>query len=90
MTYLTVVFILLPLMIWTGLAMSPAITSVFPAIVTLLSGQQSARTLHFVGADLLAIFLGIHVAMVCLTGFRINMRAMLTGRARKELHAEPS
>jgi len=90
LTYLAVVFILFPIMIWTGLAMSPAITSVFPAIVTLLSGQQSARTLHFVGADLLAIFLGIHVAMVCLTGFRTHMRAMLTGRAGKEPYAQSS
>src|SRR6185436_12135294 len=46
-TYLTVVFILFPLVTWTGLAMSPAITSVIPATVTILGGTQSARTIHF-------------------------------------------
>jgi len=90
LAYSTVVFVLFPLMIWTGFAMSPAITSVFPWIVTLLSGQQSARTIHFVVTNLLVIFLGVHLAMVFLSGFTTNMRAMLTGRARKELHADPS
>jgi len=90
LAYSTVVFVLFPLMIWTGFAMSPAITSVFPWIVTLLSGQQSARTIHFVVTNLLVIFLGVHLAMVSLSGFTTNMRAMLTGRARKELHADPS
>ena len=90
LAYSTVVFVLFPLMIWTGFAMSPAITSVFPWIVTLLSGQQSARTIHFVVTNLLVIFLGVHLAMVFLSGFTTNMRAMLTGHARKELHADPS
>jgi len=88
LAYLTVVFILFPLMIWTGFAMSPAITSVFPAIVTTLGGQQSARTLHFVAANLLLLFLAVHIAMVCLSGFATQMRDMLTGRPRKELHAD--
>ena len=90
LTYLTVVFVLSPIMIWTGFAMSPAITSVFPTIVTILKGQQSARTVHFIVASVLVTFLGIHVAMVYVTGFRTHMRAMLTGRAGKELHAGPS
>src|SRR5204862_4405296 len=46
-TYLFVIFVLFPLAIWTGLAMSPAVTSAFPAIVTVLGGQQAARALHF-------------------------------------------
>jgi len=90
LAYSAVVFILFPMMIWTGFAMSPAITSVFPTIVTVLNGQQSARTLHFVVADLLVIFLGVHIAMVYVSGFRTRMRAILTGRAGKELHADPS
>ena len=80
LTYMTVVFILFPLMIWTGLAMSPAITSVFPALVTVLGGQQSARTVHFVVASLLVVFLFVHIAMVSISGFTANMRAMITGR----------
>ncbi len=81
LTYLTVIFVLFPLMIWTGLAMSPAVTSVVPVLVTLPGGQQSARTIHFFGAALLLAFVLVHIAMVCLTGFGRRMRQMLTGRA---------
>jgi len=45
LTYLLVIFVLFPLMFWTGLAMSPAVTSVFPTIVTIFGGQQSVRTI---------------------------------------------
>lgn len=78
-SYLTVVFVLAPLMIWTGLAMSPAVTSVLPILVETMGGQQSARTIHFVVANLLLAFLVVHVAMVCLAGFTSHVRAMLTG-----------
>jgi thiosulfate reductase cytochrome b subunit len=86
LTYLGVVFILFPLMIWTGLAMSPAMTSVVPALVDALGGQQSARTIHFLAACALVLFLVVHVAMVCLAGFAARMRTMITGRgaAREE------
>jgi thiosulfate reductase cytochrome b subunit len=77
--YAGVVFVLFPMMIWTGFALSPAITSVVPAIVTSLGGQQSARTIHFFLADALVIFFAGHLAMVSLTGFRKNMRGMITG-----------
>ncbi len=81
LTYLLVIFVLFPLVIWTGLAMSPAIASAFPAAVAVLGGQQSARTLHFFVSVFLVLFLVIHIAMICLSGFRNRMRAMLTGRA---------
>lgn len=81
LTYLFVIFVLFPLMIWTGLAMSPAITSAFPAAVTVLGGQQSARTIHFFVSVFLVFFLFVHIMMVCLAGFRSRMRAMITGRA---------
>lgn len=79
LTYLGVVFVLAPLMIWTGLAMSPAITSVFPGIVTVFGGQQSARTIHFFAANLLVVFLFVHIAMVWRAGFTSHVRAMITG-----------
>ena len=47
LSYLFVIFVLFPLIIWTGLAMSPAFVSAVPATVNLLGGQQSARTIHF-------------------------------------------
>jgi thiosulfate reductase cytochrome b subunit len=83
-SYTTVVFVLFPLMIWTGLAMSPAVTSVFPFVVTTFGGQQSARTIHFFVACALVLFLLVHVALVWQTGFRSRMRAMITGRAGSE------
>jgi thiosulfate reductase cytochrome b subunit len=80
LTYLSVIFVLFPLAIWTGLAMSPAILSVFPILATAFGGQQSARTIHFFVSALLVLFIVIHVAMVCRAGFRNRMRAMITGR----------
>jgi thiosulfate reductase cytochrome b subunit len=80
LAYSAVVFMLAPLMVWTGLAMSPAVTSVLPLLVESLSGQQSARTLHFVGAAALVLFLIVHATMVSLTGFRVRMRGMIIGR----------
>lgn len=79
LSYLGVVFVLSPLIIITGLAMSPSIVSVFPWIVTVFGGQQSARTLHFVIACLLVAFLFVHIALVCLAGFWKRTRAMITG-----------
>jgi len=86
LTYLFVIFVLFPLIIWTGLAMSPGFTSVVPSAVTLLGGRQSARTLHFFVSGFLVLFLLIHVFMVCLAGFRNRVGAMITGRltTRKE------
>lgn len=80
LTYLAVIFVLFPLMIWTGLAMSPAITSVFPTLVTALGGHQCARTIHFFGAILVVLFVLIHIAMVWRAGFRRRVGAMITGR----------
>lgn len=80
LTYLAVVFVLFPVIIWTGFAMAPAIVAVFPVFVTVLGGQQTARTLHFFASDLLVLFLLVHIAMVCLTGFRKRVGAMITGQ----------
>jgi thiosulfate reductase cytochrome b subunit len=80
MAYVSVIFVMIPLVIWTGLAMSPAFTSAFPLSVVALGGRQSARTIHFFVSGFLLLFVAIHVAMVFLSGFRRRMRAMLTGR----------
>jgi len=79
LTYLLVIFILFPLVIWTGLAMSPAFVSAFPATVTLLGGRQTARTLHFFISVALLVFLLVHIGMVFVSGFSRRMRAMITG-----------
>ena len=86
LTYLFVIFILFPLVIWTGLAMSPAFDSAIPVTVTLLGGRQSARTLHFLVSLALVAFLFVHVFLVWRAGFISRMRAMITGKTgtRKE------
>ena len=80
LSYLAVVFLFFPLIIITGLAMSPAITSVVPQMVTVFGGYETARTLHFFLANFLVLFLLVHVAMVILGGFKTRMLAMITGR----------
>jgi thiosulfate reductase cytochrome b subunit len=78
--YVVVIFVLFPMIVWTGLAMSPSFVSAFPAAVNILGGQQSARTLHFFLTWALVLFLLVHVFMVIFAGFRERMRAMITGR----------
>ena len=87
LTYLFVLFVLFPGIVWTGLAMSFAVTSVFPILATAIGGHQSARTLHFVFASLLLIYLIVHLAMLCLVGFKAHVRAMITGRIPEERSA---
>jgi thiosulfate reductase cytochrome b subunit len=77
--YLAVIFILFPLIVWTGLALSPSFDSAFPATVNLLGGRQSARTLHFFDTIALTLFLVVHVVMVSIGGFKARMRAMTLG-----------
>jgi thiosulfate reductase cytochrome b subunit len=82
LSYLFVIFALLPLMVVTGMAMSPWLDSLLPGWVQIFGGRQSARTLHFAGACLLVLFVSIHVFEVLVTGFWNNLRSMITGRYR--------
>jgi len=79
LAYLVIVFVGFPLIVWTGLAMSPSFVSAFPATVNILGGQQSARTLHFLLTGALVLFVLVHVFMVVLAGFWSRVRAMITG-----------
>ena len=69
----------LPLVVLTGLTMSPAITAAYPALLDVFGGSQSARTVHFFAFAALVLFSVVHVVMVLLTGFRRQMRAMIFG-----------
>lgn len=80
--YLGVIFVLFPLVIWTGLALSPGFNAVLPFFVDVLGGRQTARTLHFFVSDLLVVFLVVHVVMIALAGFWSRTRAMITGRVK--------
>jgi thiosulfate reductase cytochrome b subunit len=61
--------------------MAPAFTAVFPWVVNVLGGRQSARTLHFFVTIALVLFTIVHVTMIILAGFRSRVRAMITGEA---------
>jgi thiosulfate reductase cytochrome b subunit len=80
LTYLAVIFVLLPAILASGLTMSPAVTSVFPFLFDLFGGRQSARTIHFIAANLLLLFVLVHVVEVLLSGAFNLMRSMITGR----------
>lgn len=80
LTYLAVIVILLPTMLLTGLTMSPGFDAIVPTLVDIFGGRQSARTIHFMTATLLVLFVFVHVAMVVLSGTWNNMRSMITGR----------
>jgi thiosulfate reductase cytochrome b subunit len=85
LAYLFVIFVLFPLVIWTGLAMSPSFVSAVPATVTLLGGQQSARTIHFFVSVFLVLFVVVHVVMIFVAGFWSRMRAIITGRTETDM-----
>ncbi len=80
LVYLLVIFGLFPLMIWTGLAMSPAIAAGYPFVVELSGGHQSARTIHFFATLALVLFFVVHVLMVYLAGLRTRLLPMLSSR----------
>jgi thiosulfate reductase cytochrome b subunit len=80
LAYLSVVFVVLPVLILAGLAMSPGLDAAVPQLVTVFGGRQSARTVHFVCALLLVLFTLVHVLMVVLSGPWNNLRSMISGR----------
>jgi len=80
LAYLFVALILLPLMLLTGLAMSPGMDAAFPVLLDMFGGRQSARTIHFIAASGIVIFVVVHLVMVLITGVWNNLRSMITGR----------
>ena len=72
--------ILLPLMLLTGLAMSPGMDAAFPLLIDMFGGRQTARTIHFVSASLVVLFVVVHIVMVLISGVWNNLRSMITGR----------
>ena len=82
LAYLTVIFVLVPLVILMGIAMSPWMDTVAPGWVDFFGGRQSARTIHFIAAWLLVAFVLIHVFEVVVSGLWNHLRSMITGRYR--------
>jgi len=79
LTYMAVIFVLLPLMILSGLTMSPGVDSAAPWLLDIFGGRQSARTIHFITATLIVLFVIVHLIEVVLSGFFNEMRSILTG-----------
>ena len=82
LAYLGVLLVLLPVMVLTGLTMSPAMDATWPWLLDLFGGRQSARSIHFIAAWLLVLFVVVHLVMVVLAGPLNEIRSMITGRYR--------
>jgi len=80
LTYLAVILVLLPLVVLTGLSMSPGIDAAIPWLPQLFGGRQSARTLHFVAAWVIVLFTVVHVLALILSSPWNGLRSMVTGR----------
>jgi thiosulfate reductase cytochrome b subunit len=76
LAYLAVVFVLLPVIILSGLTLSPAVTAAYPGLFTMFGGRQSARTVHFLLADVLVAFFLAHVTLAIRTR---TVRSMMVG-----------
>ncbi|ETI58595.1 HupC [Sphingobium sp. C100] len=81
-SYVGVIFVALPLVILTGLTMSPGMNAAWPWLVDLFGGRQSARSIHFITAFALVAFFLVHILMVVLAGPLNEIRSMITGRYR--------
>ena len=79
-TYMFIIFIALPLVVITGMTMSPAITAAYPFLLKIFGGFQSARTIHFFASATLEIFLFVHVLMIIKSGFKQQIRYMTLGK----------
>jgi thiosulfate reductase cytochrome b subunit len=80
LAYLLVIFVLLPLVIFMGWAMSPWLNSLIPGWVDIFGGRQAARSIHFIVAWVLVAFVCVHVFEVIVSGFWNHIRSMITGR----------
>lgn len=81
-SYIGVIFVLIPLMIFTGLTMSPGMNAAWPWLTELFGGRQSARSIHFICAFLLVTFFLVHMTMVLLAGPFNEIRSMISGYFR--------
>lgn len=88
--YLGVALLLLPLMVLTGMTMSPMLDAAFPWLLDLFGGRQSARSIHFICAGLIVLFFLVHMVMVVLSGTWNNVRSMIIGRYAIEATPPPA
>ncbi len=79
-SYAVVLFIILPVLVLAGIEMSPGLGAVVPWLRDIFGGRQSARSIHFIMATLLVLFVVIHLVAVVASGLFNNLRSMITGR----------
>jgi thiosulfate reductase cytochrome b subunit len=79
LTYLAVLFGLLPLMVITGLTMSPGMDARLHFLTAVFGGRQSARTIHFFTASAIVLFFLVHILAVLAAGPLTEMRSIVTG-----------
>jgi len=91
LVYLAIVILILPLIVLAGMTMSPGLDTAFPWLVDAFAGRQTARTIHFLAATAIVLFVIVHVAMVLISGVWNNLRSMITGRyaiSQGDTHAD--
>ncbi len=87
-SYVLVIFVVLPVIVLTGLTMSPAITAAHPVLLDIFFGEASARTIHFFASALLLLFVIVHVVMVARSGFKQNIIAITIGKYHERKRAD--
>ncbi|HEX7946300.1 MAG TPA: cytochrome b/b6 domain-containing protein [Phenylobacterium sp.] len=86
-TYLAVIAVILPLMVLTGLSMSPGFNAAVPWLIDLFGGRQGARSIHFITMGLVVAFILVHVVLVIVSGLWNNLRSMITGKYAIDVEA---
>jgi len=80
LSYVLVIFLLIPTLILSGLTLSNTVTAVFPDLFSLFGGRQSARSMHFFAAMIMVLFIVVHLVQVFVVGFFSSTRSIITGR----------
>ncbi len=89
LAYVLAIFVLIPLMIFTGLAMSPGMDAAWPWLLDVFGGRQSARSIHFIAFVGIVLFVIVHLALVILAGPVGEVVSMITGRWKLPTTSEP-
>ena len=90
LAYVVTIFVLIPAMIFTGLAMSPGMDAAWPWLLDIFGGRQSARSIHFIAASGIVIFIVVHLTLVILAGPINEVWSMITGRWKLPAHNLPA
>jgi len=88
LSYAFILLVIFPLVVLTGLSMSPGMNAAWPWLIEIFGGRQTARTIHFGAMVVLVLFFIVHVLMVVLAGPINELRSMITGWYRTDPTSE--